>query len=168
MKNNKGFSLLELVVVMALVVILSSITIMSFRAVSGANAKECAKKIEEQLNAVKTTTMGKNSVTMELYKTSDGVFADITTFSDVKAGGISSNITTVKLGKASVDVSYSMHSDGSMPVTLTDSKVKIEFDRASGAVKQNSGLSVCKIWTTNGTVKKTITLYQETGKITYE
>ena len=59
--NNRGFSLVELIVVVAIGAILIGASILSIASISGTAAKQCARNIESILNKTKVTTMGKDT-----------------------------------------------------------------------------------------------------------
>ena len=73
--NNRGFSLVELIVVVAIGAILIGASILSIASISGTAAKQCARNIESILNKTRVTTMGKDTAVIELYKNgSDGAY----------------------------------------------------------------------------------------------
>ncbi len=166
MKSNKGFSLVELVVVIAIMAILATVATISIRAIFGTQAKECARNIESQLNNVRVKTMGKNSVTLEIYKGADGAY-----YSNVitNKGQSDEFSNEKKIGKSRVEVSYSLSEDYSGKKTLeVGDKIVVEFDRSSGAVKESGGKCCSRIWVSQGNTEKIITIYKETGKVEYE
>lgn len=165
MRDNKGFSLVELIVIIAIMAILAGLVGMGLGAVTGSKVKECEKNIEAVLNKVRVSTLGKDAVVVKIYKNSDGsYYADTITTTE----GIDSTVTK-KLGAASVIVSYSYKDDYSERTTLeSGSPIIISFDRSSGELKADSNGNYCqRIWITNGSgaKEKTITIYKETGNV---
>lgn len=74
-KNNGGFSLVELIVVIAISVVLIGAATISIRSVMGVEVKQCARNIESIINKTRVTTMGKDSAVLEIYKdASDGAY----------------------------------------------------------------------------------------------
>ena len=147
--NNRGFSLVELIVVVAIGAILIGASILSIASISGTAAKQCARNIESILNKTKVTTMGKDTAAIELYKDgSDGAYYYKVTVTNGK-GEIT--VETKKIGRSNLEIRML---DASNPI-------KIEFDRSSGAEKTDIG----KIWVKHGSTEKTIIIYKETGKI---
>ena len=67
-KNNGGFSLVELIVVIAISVVLIGAATISIRSVMGVEVKQCARNIESIINKTRVTTMGKDSAVLEIYK----------------------------------------------------------------------------------------------------
>lgn len=159
MKNNKGFSLVELIVVIALIAVLSGLVAISASAVLGTQVKAATKNIETEIKKARNLTMGKDRVVLKLYKADDGYYADIIPNDDA------SKAVTKKVGKQKVTVEYSYSTDGSDLKTLDSNGVVIEFDRSSGEVKKDDdGNCVRVIKITKNKTVRTITLYQETGK----
>lgn len=166
-QNNNGFSLVELIVVIAIGVILASATAISISSVLGVAVKQCSRNIESVLNKAKVSTMGKDSVIVELYK-NDGAGNDGAYYYTVYVNGIESE--KKKIGRSSLEITYSMEQDYSSVKTLSGSeKITIEFDRSSGAEKANADGKCCsRIWVKKGGTQKIITIYKETGKIVNE
>ena len=63
-KNNGGFSLVELIVVIAISVVLIGAATISIRSVMGVEVKQCARNIESIINKTRVTTMGKDSAVL--------------------------------------------------------------------------------------------------------
>jgi prepilin-type N-terminal cleavage/methylation domain-containing protein len=163
-RNNRGFSLIELIVIMAILAVVSGAAISLVGILNGRQAKQCRDEILSKLDSVRTTTMGKRTATATLEK--DGnvyVFKVSTTL----------NSATPEERKSSLDSSrvtlyYSTNSDGSDRQELT-SPLTIEFDRASGAMKaQPDGTYIRHIYAVQGSKEYGIRLYPETGKLQSE
>ena len=60
-KNNGGFSLVELIVVIAISVVLIGAATISIRSVMGVEVKQCARNIESIINKTRVTTMGERT-----------------------------------------------------------------------------------------------------------
>lgn len=60
--NNKGFSLVELMVVMAVMTFLLAVAITSFSIVNNANVSKAAKSMESMITAARVTSMSKGEV----------------------------------------------------------------------------------------------------------
>ena len=58
--NNHGFSLLELLVVMAIIVIVSTITAVGLNVLAEGNAKKANKTMYSKISELRTTTMSKS------------------------------------------------------------------------------------------------------------
>ena len=58
-KNNRGFSLVELIIVIAIIAALIGTVILSVSMVFSANAKACSNDLQRAVADCKVTTMGK-------------------------------------------------------------------------------------------------------------
>ena len=168
MKNNKGFSLIELIVVIAIMSILAAIVTLGVGTISGSKVKECAKGIEAVLNKARVSSMGKDQVTAQLYIGDDGAYyMDLTT----EING-SSDTQTKRVGRSELVLMYSYKDDYSDPQVLKkQGKLNISFDRSSGELKADESGNYCqRIWVQNkkGSVVWTITIYKETGTVEVE
>ena len=156
--NNRGFSLVELIVVVAIGAILIGASILSIASISGTAAKQCARNIESILNKTRVTTMGKDTAAIELYKDgSDGAYYYEVTVTNGKG---ETTAETKKIGRSNLEIRYSTTFNNASKLDVSN-PIKIEFDRSSGAEKTDIG----KIWVKHGSTEKTITIYKETGKI---
>ena len=163
-KNNGGFSLVELIVVIAISVVLIGAATISIRSVMGVEVKQCARNIESIINKTRVTTMGKDSAVLEIYKdASDGAYYYKTTIN----GTVSA---PSKIGKSSIDVYYSMKDDYSDKTQLNSSgSIVLQFDRSSGAQKPDANGKYCsRIWIQKNSTEKVITIYKETGNVVCE
>ena len=67
-KNNKGYSLVELIIVIAIMALLTGTVFFSINMIFGAGAKACANDIKEALAENKVTAMGKSGARVEIYR----------------------------------------------------------------------------------------------------
>ncbi len=74
-KDNHGFSMVELIIVLAIIVVVGGTLYIGFSSVSGKPAQSFAKKTEALLNLERTTAMGKNYTLFQIEKKSDGYYA---------------------------------------------------------------------------------------------
>ena len=162
MKQNKGYSLVELITVIAIMGVLLGAGIIQISLLTGYYASECAEELSSQLNKVQIVNMARKSTEIEIYKDTSGPYY----VKIVENRGIDSEEhTTVKqVGRSSLLITYSMNADDSDVTELNESnKLVLQFDRASGALK--SGCH--RIWIRQKNSQKvyTITIHKETGKI---
>lgn len=168
MKSNRGFSLVELIVVIALMAILTGVGVISVGMIGGFKATECSKNIESLLNKVRIDTMGKNSAYVHIYQAADGsYYAEYVT----KAGS-STNTSTVQIGKKSVNVTYADESDLTNFKAVDSVGIYLQFERSSGALMHPEAAPmtsrVVKIKVTQNSKVIVISIYPETGKISSE
>ena len=167
MRQDKGYSLIELITVIAIMGVLLGVGILQIGMITGYRVKECTENIEAELNKVQITNMARKSTEMEIYKDVSGSYY-------VKVienkGSSSECITQKQVGKGSLLITYSMNADDSDEQELNGSnKIMIQFDRATGALIKDipSSVGCHRIWIRqrNGSAVYTITIHQETGKI---
>jgi prepilin-type N-terminal cleavage/methylation domain-containing protein len=163
--NNRGFSLIELIVVMAIMVVLAGSLLTISGILNGRQAKQCRDELFSKLDGVRTTTMGKRTATAKVQKKTKGYALVVTTTVD----GSPAEDKTYNLASSEVKLYYSVNSDGSDRQEIT-SDLTIEFDRASGALKALSGGTtyVRHIYAEQNGKVYGIKLYPETGKIQKE
>lgn len=167
MKDNKGFSLVELIVVIAIMSILTGVSVLSIRSAIGTYVKQCTANIESQINNARHMTMAKNKVSLKIYVDSSGAYyADMEVYA-TDSSTTPESVTTKKLGRSSVDVSFTTDSsmaDGTFKKVDSSNPIIIEFDRSSGALKDQTNC-VKQIKISQGAHTKRITIFPETGKI---
>lgn len=136
-KNNKGFSLVELIVVIAIMAVLMAAIITYIGTLGTAQAKKCANGIVTGFSQTKVCAMSRSSASMVVYSNDDGVFLL------TKQG---SNERIEKIGSTGAVVEYRTVRDASSFTPVGNSAatgVKIEFDRASGACKKMVSGNYC-------------------------
>lgn len=164
--GNKGMSLVELIVVVAILALFTGGITYSMNWASGKAAEECAQKLVYSLQQARTMAMGKNNVTVIVKKDGSGnIVTEVTIMSNTDSG-TSTSTTTSKVGKKSVTVKFS---DGSAESELDESGVKFEFDRASGALKMlndvEAGTKSPLFTISKGSTVRTIDIVPITGRI---
>lgn len=170
-KNNDGFTIVELIVVIAMLVIFIGAVSVNVGRITGYDAKEGYKKISSAITENKIETLGKAKMTgdiyLEIYKDSSDRNLYVQT---IRNGRSTKDVTDktklTKRGRASV--SYEM-SDGTTKDATDGDPLVICFNRASGAIVDiNDGYNVSKlkyIYITAGSYKYTIELVPQTGKV---
>lgn len=140
--NHKGYSLIELVVVVAILSIIFVIVGAGIGSVQGARASSCAKKLLSAMEETKTNSLGFDEVKLKLYKKTDGYYIAISQYKYVFAGDGTKSLVedtnaTIerKIGDKDLNISAKMSamagSEVSYNVTVND--IIISFDRSSGA-----------------------------------
>lgn len=175
MKNkNAGFSLIELIVVIAVMVIVAGIGISWISRLSGYRARECASKVASTLNGAKVKSLSKQQNTgdayWELKKGSDGRYYVSVYYPEYSGGGYTLVEETSKVGKtSSLMVTYT-DVDGDHVVDSSNS-LKLCYDRSTGALYEGSSGSVDKtknisaINVSNGAKSYKIEIVAKTGKV---
>lgn len=158
-RKDKGFSLIELIVVIALMAVAVTVSGYSLSYISLANAKNCATEIKSKLEAARaeTTTRVKESPTVVLISADDeGVYYHI---------GGTEGYTVKKIGNSTINVKC----DGTELKSISDPSqnegIQFIYDKASGAFKT---VGCNKMTVSSGGRTYTLTFYQATGKIKME
>lgn len=171
-RNDRGFSLVELIVVIAIMVVLTGLITIGAGMLNGKKAKQCRDELESKLQSVRVQTMGKRTVTATLAK-KDGSYV-LTVISTVNESATPTE-TDYTLGGGSActiyytceDVEYS--SGGSGLTEIDETGITITFDRASGAMKElTSDVWLRHIYVVQGSRVYGIKFYPETGKMELE
>jgi prepilin-type N-terminal cleavage/methylation domain-containing protein len=167
--NNRGFSLVELIVVIAVIVVLGAATVSLTGLLNGRQAKQAREQLFSKLDSVRTTTMGKRNTTATL----DINGTDYILTVDSTVDGTNTQTNEYKIADSNkVKIYYSTEKDGSR--SELSSPVTIEFDRSSGALKANgteadgSPKYIRYIYVVQGSKEYGIKIYPETGKIQKE
>lgn len=163
--GNDGFSLVELIVVVAIIAVLGLVAAMGMSLVASRPADECAKKIQIALEGNRNTTMGKYSSSITFSADSDGVYMEEI------INGVSEG--KVKIGQSGVTVQYCTQKVGEVAATiynLSSAPVTLSFDRADGSLTdQGDGSTYVKYFAiTRGERNFKVTIDRLTGRVAIE
>lgn len=165
-RNNRGMSLVEVIIVVAILSIVAGGITLGVGFITGKPADECANKLRAALQSNRMTTMGKLSAELLIYGNADGVWVveviDGTAKNPVKIGssGVEIKIKTSGGGESSLNTGTPT------PETLPNTPLRISFNRGSGAFNPLPGGGYCtEIVISKGNTVKTLKLYYLTGKI---
>ena len=160
--KNRGFSLIELIVVVAIMAVALTVGGYALSAISLANAKNCATEIKSSLEKTRTqacsTDKGTSMAVLSLYRDADGKVC------------ISKNYegTEKEIGSKTVSVKYRVKGNATY-LDLGTTPLKFGFDRSSGGFKAVEGSSIVEgIQISSGGRTYTLTCYELTGKIKME
>ncbi len=178
--ENKGLTLIEIIVVMAIIAIASTIVWMSVNALSGFEAKQCAKYIFGALEKTKVEQMTRQGYSwLHLYRGDDGVYLDIYESgvkleNEFKKGN--------RVGNRRVLITYTITDAAAGETPLDEDGIVLAFNRSDGSFKaagQAWALSdpaftpkypwgyYLTITIKSGNTSRTIALYPNTGKLEY-
>ena len=158
LKDNRGYSLIELIVVIAIMALIISTVFYSVIMVFSATAKSTANDIQRAIGDCKVTTMGRSSAYMELYRDTD---QNVYTRMNVKdSSGTYVASEPEKVGTSRVYVAYTPKGGVETELTAGD-KIEISFDRANGGF---TGDIYEKLHVQGGSKNYEIVLTELTGK----
>ncbi len=162
MKNNKGFSLVELVIVIAIMGIALTMLAANFGYMSSSAAKGCANSLKTAIGQTRIETMGKKETYLYVYKDGDGY-----SIKTVNKGSKTGDPVTVEsdeqIAKNKVFISYTIKTTGGDvgPVELDSTNdFLIGFNRENGKLDlETSSPSI----TFDGITKSVTTAPNATG-----
>jgi prepilin-type N-terminal cleavage/methylation domain-containing protein len=170
--NNRGFSLVEIVVTLAIMAVLTGTVSYGLSLSSGKKAEECARKLASELQSMRTLSLGKYEVIGKLYydSGSDSYILEQTVRKDAKDAG---TVTKIVVGVGAVDVSYSNEysSEGNTYISLKGSDDKSEnyicfkFSRSTGALDLNEEKTYGHIRVEKSQKVKYVDIVPLTGRI---
>ena len=162
--RNKGFSLIELIVIIAIMGVMLAVGGYSLTAISSANAKQCAKELEAGLISTRTQSYSSDSdtvkATVSFYKGTDGIYMKKSFESEAE-----------KIGGSTVSASYKL-TGSTYYVDLGNKPITFSFNRSSAAFNpatiDGNSANCESIKISSGTKVYTITCYEHTGKTMLE
>lgn len=162
--NNNGYSIVELVIVIAIIALIISTVFYSVIMVFSANAKSCANDIQRTIGDCKVTTMGKSKAYMELYRDTDqNVYTKMYIWD--KGAGDYVEAEPQKVGTSRVYVAYKPKGGAETELLAGGTPIEIWFDRATGGFKEDGSGNLYEIiYVQGGSKSYEITLTKLTGK----
>ena len=148
--NEKGFSLVELIIVIAIMAVVIGTVVFSVSMVFSANAKTCCNNLQRAIADCKVTTMGKSEAWLVLYRGSDNqiycqmYYNEAVIENDAEGNvimkAVPANEEPQKIGGKRVVVTYidtegNEHQDLPTDAIDVNKRLTIAFDRSSGSFK---------------------------------
>lgn len=179
MKDNKGLSLIELIVVIAIMAVMGGFIFISFGLLTGQDARECASNLSTALDKEKNyalTRSGETDCYVKITHTADGYFAEYRV--PTKAVEEHSPMVTIEeenIGHPTVNVTCYYDDGGGSPAfvgSLNDGDVlQITYNRVTGAIEEiklNDDAKTINLIKIDKGREYEIVLYTATGKHTLE
>ncbi len=164
-KDNKGFSLVEVIVVVAIAGVLLTLFTFGLGLVTHRATEECAEEITSLLQRTQRQASGKIYNQVILKRDVNGEIVLLQNF--VGDGASESQMQTTVVGQDEVDIRYTLDR-GATFIDLDTTPLKFSFERATGSIGGANGTSnpCTKIEITyDGGDLKEIELIPLTGKI---
>lgn len=157
-KDNRGISLTELMVIIAIVAVLSGGVFMMIGTLTGWRVRECSDKLTAAMSETKVQAMSKTSAQMTLsFEEDQGYILDKSFAGQEKIAGTQITIT------------YS-DSAGNKNLSIKNHPLTISYDRSSGSFQSigtdesGNALYCSEIVIQQGKRERKIVFYTETGK----
>ena len=138
-KDNRGFSLVELVIVLAIISAIAGVAGYGFSMSNGKPAQECAKKLAGAISHGRTTTMGKYRNEIIVCKETDGRLT-VTEDTLIRIETDGSEVRTSRssvVGAKGVTVEYKIGS-GAYTELIPGNEIRLRYDSGSGAMKKTA------------------------------
>ena len=167
--NNKGYSLLEAIVIIAILGVLTGFMATSSGLFDGRRVKACADSVSSLLDKVRLANLGKDEVTLTIYKDTDqAIKAKIVTKVVSRNDSITEKTFIEDVSDDNVEMSYSTDISGSAENPAGAAGMVFNFNRNTGAIKDTSPNGIQCIILRKGNAEKKIKIYAATGKIIVE
>lgn len=163
--NNAGISLVEIIIVIAIMGIIGGAVILSTAVATDKQVSSCAEKLSSSLEQTRSLVMGKQSGYVEVWQAA-GDYVYIQMWVDGEKFG-----DEVAIGKPGVVVNYSkVEDDGSVTTgTLTaGSSLKVGFNRNGSMLKKTGYDQVFEFSVTNGKRVVLVKIDMFTGRVETE
>lgn len=169
-KDNRGYSLVEMIIVVAIIAVVGLGATWSIILVFSGNAKACANAMVNSISECKVMTMsqGRGNVRVIIYRGSNGnIYSELQTRESVSAGWVTGKDGAEKIG---ANRCYVGTTDGGNEIPDRDNAWEIYFDRSSGSFlySAEANTSVTEIYVMGGRKNYRITLQKLTGKTILE
>lgn len=173
-KDNRGYSLVELIIVVAIIAAVATTAVLSVGMVFSANAKTCANDIMSAISECKITTMsyGQGNVRLLIYRGSNGnIYSELQTRSKADAswedyGNGPENIGARKCSVTDGAGNELPQKAGDALPTQDSEAWAIYYDRSSGSFRSETTVSELHI--EGGSKHYRIGLQTLTGKAILE
>lgn len=137
--DNLGFSLVELIIVVAIMALMIGVVGYGLSLSSGKPAEECARKFAASVQHGRMTTMGKyrNTITVSKDAATGNIVVSEAIVTQIDESGAESTITrSSNVGSKSVTFEYSTDGGSTYTELTPGSAITLRFDSGSGALKK--------------------------------
>lgn len=159
--RNKGFSLIEMIIVLAILTIVSTGAIIGIRSIGYANTVNAAKRVDSVMDKVRLETMTRDAKQYLYLYNRDGVLYMRTDTTEITDPVSLTEATGTRLAHR-VTLAYKKPGDGDETVLGNGGYLCITFLRSSGAFSLDSDYEYLKF--TGSGKEAVIRCYMETGR----
>ncbi len=170
-RDNKGMSLLELIIVVAIMSVMIGLTSLGISTLTGRPVEKCAQQLVTTIQHTKTMTMGKHETSIVIGRDTDGslMAREITTQLLDQDGNTSTTERKASFGGEDVTV-VCMLADGNEVTIAGSVSIELLFNRGSGALQSTllNGVPVANcvgIRLSKGSKTQSITIVPLTGSV---
>lgn len=170
-KENKGFTLMELIIAIAILGILSGVFIQAVSYIQYGNVKKCVGQIDSALDKIQLEAMSKEKTPyLYIYNNEKGYFMVISTrknlsYSELSAAGgtklANSSISVKVSGKRVVEVDGTVTELAGQRELSGTEYLRLGFKKSTGAFLEDSFCTAVKV---EGRGENTLYLVEGTGK----
>lgn len=136
--NNKGVSLIELIVVILIIGILATMLVVNAASVQGRNAADAARKLSDLLDEVRLETMNRENGRMYVKVYMDASTRDIKAqvFYQKEAGEVEGDV--IELGNSALSLTFNLENENgavtdSTTVLSPTNPIYLQFSKSTGA-----------------------------------
>lgn len=159
--DNAGYSLLEVIIVAAIIALFTGFAFISLRALNSREVDEGAKKLKMGLESNRVTTMGKLSASVSVYIDAEGY---LTLEEDING-----EKNTKRVGDSKLTCKYKITNGTEQAVPNKANKITIKFDRNSGALKPQEPNKYVEYFSLElGNTKLKVSIDKVTGRVSVE
>lgn len=159
-KDNKGLSLIEIIIVLAIMSIIGGAFLLTTSIATDKQVSSCAEKLVSSLEQTRNLAMGKQSGFIEVWKTAGGsVYCRMT----IDGQYYGSDASGIAIGHSALSVEVTEAGSPANVYDLNGHTARIEFSRSNGSVSSTPAVTQIKI--TNG--RRTVIVYIDkfTGRV---
>lgn len=161
--NNKGFSMIELLIVIAILSVAAAGSVLSMSIARNADVKKAAVQTEALMKGVRSNCMAKSAAEyLYLYNDGDDVYYVISSDKADNYTAVSGLNGKTKLCSGSITVTCSTKTSSK---NLVNDFVRISFDKSTGGVIYDGG-DLSEISFSRSSKESKVIVAYETGKTT--
>ena len=153
--NNKGYSLLEVVIVVSLIALFTGVALIGFRVLNSRQVDDCVKKLKMGLESNRVTTMGKFESSVSIYVDSKGFL----TLDE----SINGEVNTKRIGDDNLKFEYKIDNGTWNNVPGASNKLTVRFNRNSGSME--TPIEVTDFRISLGNTNITVNIDKLTGRV---